>query len=689
MGAIAGEKRLAYALASDIAEKVGRLSGASGVSTAAASSLVALNPKLSSSFAANPDRSEGEEALRRRVHAMNELFEAVADETPIAIVIDDVHWSDPTTRQLLKSAFSRIGECRILLVTSARVVPDGDLYLPATERMTLEPLDTGQVKELVSSFGSLPNDGETVRFMDLLHEQTAGSPLLILENLHLGMERGLIALHDSEWKIDDHAALLESISRGDAMDQRLKKLDMRLFRTLLVLAIAEEPTTATIVAAALNEPRAAIDSDLATLDQQALASSSDEAWRCAHDAIAEMAVRMVPGHQRAEVAGALGSAIARAASSDLAELRVAIRHLEAGGRREEIEEIFSRALAIARASGDRRSNIQIASTMLGETSPSPAAAKLVESLPLTQRIGLSSPGKVAAMSAVLIAALAIPYQMQSPKATQLAISGQPLSGNRLIVPPPVVEIQDAKGRRVSGAADTVTVSTVEGVPGIVGTLKVAAVEGRADFKDVYAAGEGPITLRFTSPRLKEAVARTINVTGSKPSLRFVSGLINGQRLSSSQRRVSVAPGEEISGNVMLNYSSYWGSASVVFGAAALWGDRRTNFLDLAPLFTPAEEQPRRAAIHFKAPEEPGTYHIVFAFDAEGNVEDFVSGTNWRLPGPIWDDGNDIADWSPAQLAQANRLGWVQSTFVQIDNATGKPRRDPHPIAATVIDVIVK
>jgi hypothetical protein len=568
-------------------------------------------------------------------------------------------------------------------------VPDGDLYLPATERMALEPLDNAQVRELVSSFGSLPDDDEIARFMDVLHDQTAGSPLLILENLHLGIERGFLTLHDSEWKVDDHAALLESISRGDAMDQRLKKLDMRLFRTLLVLAIAEEPTTAAIVAATLNEPRAAIDSDLATLDQQALASSSDDAWRCAHDSIAELAVRMIPGHQRSEIQGALGSAIARSASSDLAELRVAIRHLDAAGRREEIEEIFSRGIAVARASGDRRSNIQLASAMLGEPSPSSAAAKLVESLPLTQRIGLSRSGKVAAMSAVIIAAIAVPYQMQPSRAARLALTTQPLAGNSLIVPPPVVEIQDSQGRRVSGTADTVTVSAIEREPGITGTLKVAAVEGRADFKDVYVAGEGPVTLRFTSPRLKEAVARTINVTGSNPSLRFVSGLINGQQLTPSQRRVSVRPGEEISGNVMLNYSSYWGSASVILGAAALWGDRRTNFLDLAPLFTPAEGQPRRAAIRFKAPETPGTYHIVFAFDAEGNVEDFMSGTNWRLPGPIWNDGNDIADWTAEQLAHANRLGWVQSSFIRIDDKTGKPRRDPHPVAATVIDVIVK
>ena len=473
------------------------------------------------------------------------------------------------------------------------------------------------------------------------------------------------------------------------LDQRLKKLDMRLFRTLLVLAVAEEPTPAPVIASTLREDRAAVDSDLATLDQLALASASGDNWRCAHDSVAETVVRMVPGQQLVEIHGSLGGVIANTVSSDLAELRVAIRHLEAGNRRDELEHVFSRAVALARASGDRRSNVQIAAALLGEASPSEAASRLASSLPLTQRAGLSGSGKVATLSAVVIAAIAIPLQLQPPKASQLALITEPLSGNTLVVPPPVVEIQDKNGRRITGSSDTVIVSTVEATPGIHGTLSIAAKEGRAEFNDISVTGEGPVTLRFTAAGLKPAVTRTINIGDSKPVLRFVSGVINGQTITPEKRAFVVAPGADITGDVRLEYSSYWGSASVILGAVAMWGERRTNFLDLAPLFTPAENQPRRASIRFKAPETPGIYHIVFAFDAEGNVEDFVSGTNWRLLGPIWNDGNDIADWTPEQLKQANRLGWAQSAFVQIDNATGKPRRDPHPVPATVIDVIVK
>jgi DNA-binding SARP family transcriptional activator len=689
IGAFAGERRLAYALASDIAGRLGQLSGASGISTAAASSLVALNPTLSSSFASSPDRTEDEEALRHRVHAMTELVEAVSEESPLALFVDDLHWSDPVSRQLLKSAFARIGESRVLLITSARTVPDSDLHLPSTETMVLNPLDREQVFALVSSFAALPEGNSTSSFISSLHEHTSGSPLLILENLHLVIERGLLRIADAHWEISDNAQLLEALSHGDALEQHLRKLEPDVFRTLLILAVAEEPKSPSIIAQAARSQPAVIEANLSALEQQGLATSSGDLWRYAHDTIAETAIRVAGPADVKAAHEALGRALLQVQPADSALLRLAIRHLEAAGRKDESSAAFARAVSLARASGDRRSNLKLAATMLGETLPSHSANRLVMSLPLSLRIPVRRPVAWTAVSMVLVAAIVIPFEMQPTKATRLSVAREPLSASWLVVPAPLIEIGDASGRRINGATDTVTVDVVDSFPGIEGTLKVAAIDGRAEFKDISVTGEGSFQLRFRAKGLQEVVARRINITGTMPTLRLTSGVVNGQQLDATHRAVTVRSGETIYGNLLLEYSSYWPSASVILGAAALWGDRTRNFVDLAPLFTPSEHQPRRTQIRFRAPEIAGTYHIVFAFDAEGNVEDFMSGTNWRLPAPIWNDGNDIADWTPAQLAQANKLGWAMSRFIKIDDATGKTVSLPHPVAATVIDVIVK
>ena len=687
IGALAGDRNLAYGLASDIVGRIGQLSGASGISTAAASSLIALNPKLSSSFSATADRSDGEEALRHRVHALTELLEALADETPIALFIDDMHWSDPVSRQLLKSAFSRIGDCRIFLVTSGRKVPDGNLNLAATHLISLEPLDRDEVKQLLSSFACLPDIPFSEEFVSTLHEHTGGSPLLILENLHLAMERGLLEMKDGDWSYGNRASLIDAMSRGDVLEERIRKLDEQLYRMLLLLSVAEEPVPVPVMSSASGRDQSDVEASLALLEQHALAVSSGSEWRCSHDSIAETVVRMAYPQERAQAHHALGAA--RFQSSYLPHLRLAIRHLNASGDRDKTREAFVHAVAIARAAGDRRSNLQLATAMLGESIPSETANRLAASLPLSNRISLPTVMRAGFVAILLTVIGLLAFRAMPAKPVQVAITTQPLAANALVVPPPVVEIQDRKGRRLQRAVDTIAVETVEAKPGLIGTLAIAAVGGRAVFNDLSVDGEGPVQLRFKVKGLKPALSHRFNVTGTNPTLRLISGVVNGQRIDASHRTITVNRGETISGDLLLHYTSYWGSASVILGATATWGDRKKNFVDLAPLFTPAENQPRRAHITFTAPETPGIYHIVVAFDAEGNVEDFMSGTNWRMPEPIWNDGNDIVDWTPEQLTQAKARGWVQSKFVQIDNATGKPRTDPHPVAATVLDVIVR
>lgn len=693
---IAGDRRLAYALASDLAGRVGVLSGASGISTAAASSLVSLNPTLSSCFAATPDRADGDEALRRRIHAVTELLEAVAEEAPLALFIDDFHWSDPVSRQLLKSVFSRVNSARVLLITSARVLPEGELHLPSSEIITLDPLTIEQLGQLIGGLGSLPDESWVQRFLSEMYSQTGGSPLLILENLHLALDRQTLQLGEQAWNCPDKAALFDSLSRGDVLERRLNKLDGRLFDALFLLAIAEEPLTTRVAEIALARDRAQLETDLADLEQLALANSSGDRWRCSHHTIAEAALHLGGDAKRRTSQAALGLALASSPDASAHELRLALQHLVEAGRMDEAETAFRRSFALARSSGDRRSNTQLAIAMLGESVPSATARRLVASLPFTQRIGLSSPARFAAASAALVMAIAVPLALIPAKPANLAIVIQPLAGTiSAIVPAPVVEIQDRRGNRVARSGDTVTAEIVSGNETLGGTQSVVATNGRAVFSDLYlgrertqASARGTV-LTFKARGLRTAISREFNLPNGHSTLSLVSGILAGQALGPNKRIVRVSPGEIISGTLHLQYSSLWASASVILGATPTWGDRKKDFVDLAPLTTPVVNQPRRANVSFRAPDTPGLYHIVVAFDAEGNVEDFMSGTNWKLPEPVWNDGNDIADWSASQFAQANRFGWVETRILKINDLNNKVEMLAHPIPATVIDVVVR
>ena len=92
---MAGDRDVPFAFAADLAAALSSLPGASGVAPASAAALVALNPALSARYpTAGGDSSQGEELLRRRIHALSDLVHAVADEQPFALAIDDLHWID-------------------------------------------------------------------------------------------------------------------------------------------------------------------------------------------------------------------------------------------------------------------------------------------------------------------------------------------------------------------------------------------------------------------------------------------------------------------------------------------------------------------------------------------------------------------------------------------------------------------
>jgi len=107
--------------------------------------------------------------------AVHSLLEAVSQKTPTLVVIEDVHWADQSTRDLLSFLFTRPFEGPVALVASYR---SDDLHrrhplrsqvaewtrLPAVERLSLAPLDDDSVRVLVGELDAgLPeSERETI-----------------------------------------------------------------------------------------------------------------------------------------------------------------------------------------------------------------------------------------------------------------------------------------------------------------------------------------------------------------------------------------------------------------------------------------------------------------------------------------------------------------------------------------------
>ncbi|MEP7282619.1 MAG: AAA family ATPase [Rubrivivax sp.] len=112
-----------------------------------------------------------------------EVFAAVRDalgRTPRCLVIDDLHWADEATLDLLADLGRRIDDTRTLLLASYRddeVSPQHPLRrvlgaLPGAARLTLAPLSTTAVRQLA---------GLRRVDVDALHRHTGGNPFFVTE----------------------------------------------------------------------------------------------------------------------------------------------------------------------------------------------------------------------------------------------------------------------------------------------------------------------------------------------------------------------------------------------------------------------------------------------------------------------------------------------------------------------------
>ena len=143
-------------------------------------------------------------------------------------------------------------------------------------------------------------------------------------------------------------------------------------------------------------------------------------------------------------------------------------------------------------------------------------------------------------------------------------------------------------------------------------------------------------------------------------LRLVGGTLAGQPVSASSWEVEVAAGAPITGTVQLQTNNTMGGSAIApLGYTWTWGDRITSLVQVAASIG-SGQQTWDVPVNLTAPNAPGTYYLVFAFNGELNLSQILSCTNWTVPAPGWNDGNDIVDIGSGQMATAQTLGYVPS-----------------------------
>lgn len=136
-------------------------------------------------------------------------LEDVSRRRPVLVVIEDLHWSDPTTLELVHRLAGRVRNHPALIVATHR--PEFDVTTIGTDRMTslmIDRLAATHGRELVRTLLGNDADEETI---DAIVERTDGNPLFIEELVPLTRRIGLD--EDRDVPASLHASLVAQIDR--------------------------------------------------------------------------------------------------------------------------------------------------------------------------------------------------------------------------------------------------------------------------------------------------------------------------------------------------------------------------------------------------------------------------------------------------------------------------------------------
>jgi predicted ATPase len=233
------------------------------------------DPSLAGVSAAMKDATQ-----ERRKRELSAFLHEVSRQFPLVLFLDDVHWADPSSVDLLAYLGGKCADLGVMLILTYRPSellgnehPFGPIKLDLQGRGVCREIvlpvltrrDFDHYLTLAYAGHAFPGD-----FVAVLHARTEGSPLFMVDLLRYLRDRGVIVQADGRWALvrdvpDLQHDLPESV-RG--MVQRKVDQLSRPDRHLLMAASVQGPEfDAAVVARVLGREAAEVEERLEVLDR--------------------------------------------------------------------------------------------------------------------------------------------------------------------------------------------------------------------------------------------------------------------------------------------------------------------------------------------------------------------------------------------------------------------------------------
>jgi transcriptional regulator with XRE-family HTH domain/tetratricopeptide (TPR) repeat protein len=143
--------------------------------------------------------------------AVTDFVRAVAEQRPVALLLDDLHWADSASLALLLHLARNTRSARVLLVGTYREA-EAHLNRPLEgalrdlgreqllERVAVGPLSQAGTAALLASSLGIGTGEVAPELATLLHERAEGNPFFTQELLQALIERGEISRRNGQWE---------------------------------------------------------------------------------------------------------------------------------------------------------------------------------------------------------------------------------------------------------------------------------------------------------------------------------------------------------------------------------------------------------------------------------------------------------------------------------------------------------
>jgi predicted ATPase/DNA-binding winged helix-turn-helix (wHTH) protein len=304
--------------------------------------------------------------------------EALSEERMLVLWLEDLHWSDASTVDLLAALAARSDPARLLVLASYRPVDAAAGSHPVAplkrslreqglcEELRLDPLDEASVRAYLRERLAAEPDPALAA---LIHEQTEGNPLFVVTLVHYLLSEHLLEETRTGWK---PSASLEALreatpeSLGVLVASQLDRLSAEELELLEAGSASGETFPAQAVAAATGRDVEAVEKVCGRLagwgrflesagPSQWPDGSAGERYRFLHAVFRHVIYRRLPAGRRQRLHHRIGERLEDGFGSQSVTIAAELAlHFERGGDPERaVEHLVVAATGVRQRSGDR------------------------------------------------------------------------------------------------------------------------------------------------------------------------------------------------------------------------------------------------------------------------------------------------------------------------------------------------